>query len=87
MILTKDTRLAVRPEAFEFSPNGKYVSLIVPWVYNTSLGAVQTSVSNVYINGTKITKSRNGIYNCENGATVWSSNSNVVTIIAVIGYK
>ena len=25
MILTKDTRLAVRPEAFEFSPNGKYV--------------------------------------------------------------
>ena len=25
MILTKDTRLAVRPEAFDFDPNGKYV--------------------------------------------------------------
>ena len=25
MILTKDTRLAVRPESFEFTPNGKYV--------------------------------------------------------------
>ncbi len=53
MILTKDTKLAVRPESFEFNPNGKYVMHIESFEFTGRDNLIRFTLPGV-----------EGIFNC-----------------------